>query len=490
MRTVLIFLISSICFLYTGAQQIFVTRTIKSFGAKGDGKTNDHAAFVKAADFFNARGGNGKLVIDKGTFLVGKQIFIKDNPDKYAGAYTGEAVLHFKNCKNLIVEGKKGSIVKFRKGLKQGTFSPETGKAFPHEIKEIYYKPEYRGYRSTAGILIRISNCDGVKLTGLTLDGNMDGLDLGGSWGIGSNPYELEHYGIYIIDAKHIEIENAYIHHFAVDGICILNIGQERKTIGIKVKNTKVSYPGRNGISWVGGDSLMVYNSSFENSARGKISESPAAGMDIEVENNSFCTNGYFENCRFVGSKGSAVTSGSKEKSRNMIFKNCVFASPLYYTVLVDAPLHIFQSCNFYGSVLIWQRADNKDDATYFKDCNFQEKYMGQKMYDARYLVGAEATGIYFDDCNFTAETTACYYLAAHAKSCEKGDAEKFFLNNCRFTNRANTKLALAATVTGIAHHSEFSNCIFTARKGYTWENNFNANCFADDGSNRFETIK
>jgi hypothetical protein len=490
MKSLVIFLILSIPFVQTEAQQKFIARTIKSFGAKGDGKTNDHPAFVKAANFFNARGGNGKLIINKGTYLVGKQIFIKDNPDKYAGAYTGEAVLYFRNCKNLIVEGTKGSVIKFRKGLKQGTFSPETGKAFPHEIKEIYYKPEYRGYRSTAGILIRIANCDSVKLSGLTLDGNMDQLNLGGTWGIGSNPYELEHYGMYIIDTKHTEIENCYIHHFAVDGICILNIGEERKTVGVKIKNTNVSYSGRNGISWVGGDSLMVYNSSFENSARGKISESPAAGMDIEVENNSFCTNGWFENCRFVGSKGSAVTSGSKEKSRNMIFKNCVFASPLYYTVLIDAPAHIFDSCSFFGSVLIWQRAHNEEDATRFQNCNFAEKFMEQKMYDANYLVGAEATGIYFDNCTFTAESTACYYLAAHAKTCDQGDAEKFFLNNCRFINKANTALALASTVAGIAHHSEFTNCVFTARKGYTWENNFNANCFADGGGNRFEIIQ
>lgn len=486
---VAIFLISCSAHPTTGQQSGYVVRTIKSFGAKGDGKTNDHEAFQKAAIFFNTRKGNGKLLIEKGTYLVGRQVFIKDNPDKYAGAFTGDAVLDIRGCSNFTIEGKQGSIIKFTRGLKQGTFSPETGKPFLHDFKDIYNRKEYRGYRSTAGIAIKLSACDNVTVTSLTLDGNMDGLILGGTWGIGANPYELEHYGIYILDASHINLDNLYIHHFAVDGICIINKGPEHKTTGIRISDTRVNYPGRNGLSWVGGDSVSVFRSRFENSARGRISESPAAGMDIEVENNSFCTNGYFENCSFVGSKGSAITSGSKEKSRNMVFKNCIFASPLYYTIVVDAPRHIFEDCNFYGSVLVWQRAKTKTESTFFNNCSFEENYEGEKMYDARYLFGAEATGIYIDSCRFNAQTTACFYLASHATDCAKENPERFYLNQCEFRNTATTKLALAPTVAGIAHHSTFNNCNFYANKGYTWEVNYNGNCYANGGGNQFLTL-
>ncbi|RYZ61233.1 MAG: hypothetical protein EOO14_05525 [Chitinophagaceae bacterium] len=64
------FLLSLFIFTSTiGYSQAFITRDIKSFGAKGNGRTNDHEAFRKAAAFFNARGGNGKLVISKGTYI-------------------------------------------------------------------------------------------------------------------------------------------------------------------------------------------------------------------------------------------------------------------------------------------------------------------------------------------------------------------------------------------------------------------------------------
>ena len=45
---------------------------IKDFGAKGDGQTNDHDAFVAAAAAINKQGG-GKLIISPGTYIVGKQ---------------------------------------------------------------------------------------------------------------------------------------------------------------------------------------------------------------------------------------------------------------------------------------------------------------------------------------------------------------------------------------------------------------------------------
>src|SRR5258705_12123316 len=92
---------SGIFFLlfFVAQSQTRVVKDIKSFGAKGDGKNNDQAAFQKAADYFNKRGGNGKLIISKGTYIVGKQSFTGGKQNQLA--YTGEDVMHFKNINNL-----------------------------------------------------------------------------------------------------------------------------------------------------------------------------------------------------------------------------------------------------------------------------------------------------------------------------------------------------------------------------------------------------
>ena len=98
--TILIFLLLPV----VGFNQNFIIKNIHSFGAKGDGKTNDHDAFVKAANYFNNRGGNGKLIIPKGTYIVGKQEYYAGKNGK--PAYLGVDLLHFKNVNNLSVEGK------------------------------------------------------------------------------------------------------------------------------------------------------------------------------------------------------------------------------------------------------------------------------------------------------------------------------------------------------------------------------------------------
>src|SRR6476661_3879507 len=86
MKNVLALLLT---FLFTHAQaQRFITKDIKFFGARGDGKTNDHEAFLKAADYFNKRGGHGKLFISKGIYIVGRQTFTagKNGKSAYEGS--------------------------------------------------------------------------------------------------------------------------------------------------------------------------------------------------------------------------------------------------------------------------------------------------------------------------------------------------------------------------------------------------------------------
>ncbi|HYH15773.1 MAG TPA: glycosyl hydrolase family 28-related protein, partial [Flavisolibacter sp.] len=118
----LLFLLSQ----FVAVGQSYVTKDIKSFGAKGDGKTNDQAAFEKAAAYFNQRGGNGKLVIPRGTYIIGQQDFTQGKDGK--PAYFGHDVLRLVSIKNLTIEGKDGAKLKYSDSLRFGAFNPETGK--------------------------------------------------------------------------------------------------------------------------------------------------------------------------------------------------------------------------------------------------------------------------------------------------------------------------------------------------------------------------
>ena len=466
-----------------------ITKSIKDFGAKGNGITDDQDAFVKASAFFNNRKGHGKLIIPKGIYIVGRQKFTGNDVDKKKIVYDGEYALDLRNCTDIIIEGKPGAVLKHRDSLRVGAFSPVTGEAFKHQLKEIQGNAEYARYASNAGNVIFLSGCNGISISGLEINGNASAFRLGGHWGIGRNPYELVHYGIYIVDSHDISMKGCSIENFVTDGIYIANVGQDVKTFNITIDKCKVNYCGRNGLSWLGGENIKVSNSVFSNSGQNVIQESPSAGIDIEVENYSFCRNGYFYNCTMENNVGSAITSGSKTLSSNVLFKKCTAASPSYYSIFIDAASHVFEDCKIYGSILVWYRGTSAKDGTTFRRCIFDENYLGKKMQDVGYQLGAEATAVQVDSCTFKAYTTSSYYLACHTKDCSTSNTEKINVRNCTFYNYAKDELKLAKNIAGMAGCSVFFNNRFYSLPGVIYQNLFESKCNADAGKNKFYTL-
>ncbi|MEO6488848.1 MAG: right-handed parallel beta-helix repeat-containing protein [Ferruginibacter sp.] len=471
-----------------GNSQGYIIRSIKYFGAKGNGISDDQDAFKKASEYFNKRKGNGKLVIPKGIYIIGRQKFTGNDIKKNTASYTCEYALDIRNCNNFFIEGKPGAVLKTRDSLRIGTFSPVTGKPYKHEIRDINVKQGFGHYPTTVGITIYVLNSSNINISGLRLDGNFEKFILGGNWGNGRNAYELIHYGIYLIDTHDVTIRNCSIYKFACDGIYIANLGKEVKTYKISVDNCKVNYCGRNGLSWLGGDNIRVTNSEFSNAGKGLIHESPAAGIDIEVENNSFCRNGFFYNCKMINNTGSGITSGSAKLSSNVMFKRCTVASPGYYTVFADAASHVFVDCKLYGTVLVWYRASKDSDAVKFIHCTFEENYRGKKMYDGSYQLGIEGTAAVVDSCTFKAYTTANYYLKGLTDDCSNDNKQKIRISNNRFYSYAN-EIKLAPNTAGIAGHTVFNNNRFYALPGVVFQNGFNGNCNADAGGNKFYEI-
>lgn len=482
----LVYLIILILLLPFNAKcQQFITKSLKEFGAKGNGRANDQEAFKKASAFFNKRKGNGKLVIPKGIYITGRQRFTGNEPgsDK---AYAGEYALDLRGCDNMVIEGKPGAIIKNADSLRIGTFSPVTGKKFKHAMKDINIDPVYSSYATSAGIVIYLSECSNISIAGLILDGNMNGFIFGGNWGSGRNAYELIHYGIYIIDSHDITLNNCAIKNFACDGLYIANLGKEVKTFNININKVKVNYCGRNGLSWLGGENIRVTNSVFSNQGQGVVHESPAAGIDIEVENNSFCRKGYFYNCIMENNIGSAIASGSKELSSDILFEKCIAASPVYYSVFVDAASHTFADCSFYGSVLVWFKGTTGKDGTVFKRCIFEENYKGKIMYDGSYQLGAEATGVTVDSCTFKSNTISNYFLNAHTDNCSKNNQQKIQVNNSMFYNYGKSGFKLADKIAGIGRQTVFYNNTFYSQQSVQFLNESNTNCQADGGKNQY----
>lgn len=413
----ILFLICSSSLIFA---QSFITKDIKSFGAKGNGKTNDHAAFKKAEDYFNKRGGYGKLVISKGTYLVGDQKFTGGRSKK--PAYDGEDILHFNNVKNLSIEGVSGAVITYKKGLRIGSFSPRTGNVFDHGNN--FFRDF--SFAANPGTCIYLQNCSYIKISNLSLDGNNQNMILGGVYGdVGR---QLPHYGIFIWNSKTVEINNVYAHHFGLDGISVAN-KETNSPDSISIINCVFEYNARQGFSWIGGNQVYVKNSKFNHTGKGKFNSPPGAGIDIEAEVGPI-KNGVFDSCDFINNTGLGLLALAGD-SRECKFTNCNFWGSTNGAIWLNKPGYSFYNCNIYGLMLQGCDADDDGDATKFYECLFEDTiYNGKRTYGNYLLESRNVKRMRFTNCTFISKMKKLVSLSAPDSFTI---AERYQLINCLF---------------------------------------------------------
>jgi hypothetical protein len=401
--------------------QSAVTRDIRSFGAKGDGKTNDHEAFQKAAQFFNKRGGHGKLIIPKGTYIIGKQDFNQKTTTK--PVYEGYDALSFKDVKNLVIQARKGAVIKYKDSLRYGAFDPETGKPHLHGTNNFVKTP----YIASVGSAILVRNGKNIQIQGLTLDGNSDGLIVGGTWG--DVNIQLPHIGIYAINCTNFTLDGVYIHHFGLDGALIANkTGESEEPDKVLIKKSRFEYNGRQGMSWTGGNDLTAIDSKFNHTGRGKIYASPGAGVDIEAEMGPI-RNGKFIRCEFVNNAGAGVVADSGP-SKDCTFTDCTFWGVTYWSLWINKPGFTVIDSRIYGSFVHGYDAKTDEEATVFRNCLFEDKpYNGKEPYGKFLIETNYRRRVRFDNCTMIAHKKKVVWMEA-AK--EWKPEEKYQLNNCR----------------------------------------------------------
>ena len=127
-----------------GAQVAAITP--ESFGARGDGVTNDTDAFAAMAAFVNARGG-GEIVLRRTTYLVGKQNHRPDAQFSFGPA----KIMEFLGCTRPLTISGNGARLLCQAGLRYGTFHPVSGRPTHHPMPYYGQGELATPYRSCAG---------------------------------------------------------------------------------------------------------------------------------------------------------------------------------------------------------------------------------------------------------------------------------------------------------------------------------------------------
>lgn len=414
----------------TGARISCKTQVIKNikkdFGAVGNGKVNDHEAFKRAAAFIIKNGGNVRLIIPGGIYVVGKQKINKAILNASV-IYDGDPVLSFKGIRNVSIEGTAETRIIYKAGMYLGTFEPVTGLApknlnryNPSSPKNENTRADYK-YAATAGNFINLIDCDNIIIRNLDLNGNSDNYRFGGYWGLGGNPFELSNcYGIFLWNIRNCTFENLKIHDFVVDNISLgstFTNGDTSKALTENILFNKIecTYAGRNNFTWLGGKNICVSNSSFKYAGAKKIKTAPAAGMDIEPEGEQSkvaCTQGFFYNNVYAYNGGLAMTPGTSLDnpvwaegygySYNHYFRKCKFIGKSNAAVYNFINRITYDSCEFYGFVLNYGSSikDNIAPAT-FKNSSFSDCYNGERMFDQPLLSIEFGYRMHLDNCVF-----------------------------------------------------------------------------------------
>jgi hypothetical protein len=428
--------------------QSFVVRDIKSFGAKGDGKTNDHEAFRRAADFFNKRGGYGKLVISKGVYIIGKQVF---NPNPKSGPVYGSSdALAFTNVKKLTVEGNAGSYVRYAKGLFYGAFDPATGKPYLHGNN--YFVNI--SYLATIGSAISLTNCSDIVLRNLELDGNGDELVLGGVYGDAG--IQIPHVGITVTNTTALTADKIHAHHFGLDGMMVGNAtGDKPEQDKIVLSNSIFEYNARQGLSWIGGNDLTAMNCQFNHSGRGKFYSSPGAGLDIEAEI-GLIKNGKFVKCQFINNTGVGMVADSGPSS-NCTFTDCLFWGVSAWSIWINKPGFTIINSKIYGAFVHGYDAKTDAEATVFKNCLFEDKpYKGQEPFGTFLIETNYKRRVRFDDCTMIAHKKKIVWMESNPALSPE---EKYQLNNCRLVFEGG--ISPAGNWVSLTRNIRYKNCTF-----------------------------
>ena len=417
-------------------------------GAVGDGKTDDTAAFQKAAELIQEAGG-GTLVIPKATYIVGRQEHVEGKKPYYQS----QRVFAVDRVDFLSVEGN-GATLRFSPGLRFGSFDPETG--------EVYNPPKMpfydRDYIADAAYMFKISGSRRVKIHDLELDGNSPRFILGGTWG--DTGRQLNGYGILLYGNTDVHVSKVNSHHHPLDGIAIgwTHLKEGDPATPHTLTDCVFEYNGRQGFSWVGGRGIKAYRCKFNHTGRALVDgavlcSAPGAGLDIEAED-SVCRDGYFEDCEFVNNTGCGMVADSGDGGYSK-FKNCTFWGTTSWSVWSNKPGLKYEDCNFYGSAVHAVGSPAPDLATCWTRCTFEDKPwtdgMVYRQNSGAYLleINGNMPNVLFDACTFTANTCKSIWCSA--------DGVRFY--DCTITHKA--PLIADGDFQCLIRGSELKSCCF-----------------------------
>ncbi|HMJ92962.1 MAG TPA: right-handed parallel beta-helix repeat-containing protein [Allosphingosinicella sp.] len=338
--------------------------TPEQFGAKGDGRTNDSAAFAALAAEVNRRGG-GEVQLRRAVYIVGRQTQAFQSRASYA--FEPAKIMEFVGLSGPLTIRGNGAVLRCARGLRYGTFNPVTG------AKTVHLMPHTgSGERSTPyRWMILAQDCRGpVDISDFELDGNIGGQSIGGTWG--DTGWQIPAGGIALINNRGSErLSRIHSHHHGQDGLYIDGVDASRSARSL-IARVRCEYNGRQGCSVVGGRGYDFRDCQFNHTGRANVASAPGAGVDIEAEAGKKVRDISFSNCTFSNNMGQGMVADSGD-SEGVDFTSCIFIGTTNWSAWPNKPRYRFNRCTFVGPIVQAYGHAQPERACQFYDCTFRD---------------------------------------------------------------------------------------------------------------------
>lgn len=334
--------------------------TPEMFGARGDGRTNDTAAFGALSAHVNARGG-GTIVLRPVTYIVGIQ---RPSAPGKRSSFEGDDIINLVGCTGPISIQGNGARLRGAPGLRYGRFDRTGGTRLPDAVQL-----DRSGQAVPYTAMINIENCSGsVEVSNVELDGNLSTMVVGGRSFRGG--WEAFGYGLRLVGNSGPEtISQVVSHHQPLDGLLIspspARVGASRVT------DLTCDSNGRQGCTVGGGRNIAFSRCKFIRTGRAGFGAAPGAGVDIETGKDPIRAIS-FSNCEFSDNMGFGLDAGTGD-SANIAFTSCRFVGTTNYAAWPDRPEMRFNACTFVGSINHLFGDPEPARAAQFRNCTFTD---------------------------------------------------------------------------------------------------------------------
>ena len=390
--------------------------TPEAFGAKGDGRTNDTAAFRRLSNAVARRGGT--IVLRRTTYLVGEQRPAIGSGEAFG--YVPSPILSFLDLEGPLTIRGNGATLRCAPGLRYGSFDPRTGEPHRHAMPFIDATTKATPY----AYMIQVERCGGdLLIENIELDGNLRAMRLGSPYG--DTGIQIEGSGLFLRDNRGGEVlRDIHTHHHPQDGMMIDGLDDTAlaRRVTRVAQNVRCEDNGRQGCSLVGGRGWRFSGCAFDRTGRAGLMSAPAAGFDIEAEGSKTNRDHRFEDCRFVDNGGCGLVADSGD-SEGATFTRCRFVGTTNWSIWTFKPRFRFVGCTIVGTAVKPWGDPDPTRATRFTGCLFTDnpklspngKVYREGRKDGPLYDLSDFQNILFDRCRFLAVGGAVLPWSKHA---------------------------------------------------------------------------